>query len=74
MPPADQILMGTAIAFMCLVGAWHSGWLVAQTRKGQRFADWLGPVRAVNVLRGGFIVAALLGGLLAVGVLNPLRW
>jgi hypothetical protein len=74
MPPSDQILMGTAIAIVCLVGAWHSAWLVEQTRKGQRLADWLGAVRAIHVLRVGLICAALLGALLAIGVLNPLRW
>lgn len=74
MPPSDQILMGTAIAGMCLVGAWHSDWLVIQTRKGQRLADWLGAARATHVLRVGLVCGALLGALLAVGVVNPVRW
>jgi hypothetical protein len=74
MPPSDQILMGTAIAVVCLAGAWHTAWLVEQTRKGQRLADWLGPVKAVRVLRIALICCALAGALLALGILNPLRW
>jgi hypothetical protein len=74
MPPPDQILMGTAIALVCVVGAWHSAWLVEQTRKGQRLANWLGPAKAVRVLRISLICGAVLGALLAVGVLNPVRW
>ena len=74
MPPSDQILMGTAIAGVCLAGAWHSAWLVEQTRKGQRLADWLGAARAVRVLRIVLICGAVAGGLLAVGILNPVRW
>jgi hypothetical protein len=74
MPPPDQILMGTAVSAMCLLGAWHSVWLVEQTRKGQRLAEWLGLPRALWVVRGALLCGALLGALLAVGVVNPVRW
>jgi hypothetical protein len=74
MPPQDQILMGTAIAAVCLAGAWQSVWLVEETRKGQRLGDWLGPAKAAQVLRIVLICGALAGGLLAVGILNPVRW
>lgn len=74
MPPADQILMGSAIAVMCVIGAWHSPWLIEHTRKGQRLSNWFGPVRAVWVLRGMLACGAVLGALLATGVVNPLRW
>lgn len=66
--------MGTALAAMCLLGAWQSRWLIEHTRKGQRLSNWLGPVRALWILRGTLACGALLGALLAVGVLNPLRW
>jgi hypothetical protein len=74
MPPTDQIFMGTATAAMCLIGVWHSAWLIEQTRKGQRLADWLGKPRALMLVRGALLCGALLGVLLAVGVVNPLRW
>jgi len=74
MPPPDQILMGTAIAGVCLLGAWNSPWLIEQTRKGHRLADWLGPLRAVRTLRITLICGAILGALLAGGILNPVRW
>ena len=74
MPPPDQILMGAAIALTCLVGAWHSVWLVEQTRKGQRLVDLLGASRALWIVRSALICGALLGALLAAGVVNPLRW
>lgn len=74
MPPPDQILMGAAIALTCLVGAWHSVWLVEQTRKGRRLADLLGTTPALWIVRGALISGAVLGALLAAGVVNPLRW
>ena len=73
MPPAEQILMGSASAVMCLVGLWHSVWLVEQTRKGQRLAEVLGAARALWTVRGFLICGAVLGALLALGVVNPLR-
>jgi hypothetical protein len=74
MPPPDQVLMGTAIAATCLVGAWHSLWLVEQTRKGQRLAEVLGAGPALWIVRSALICGAMLGALLATGVVNPLRW
>ena len=66
--------MGAAITVMCLVGAWHSPWLIEQTRKGQRLADLLGAHRALWFVRSLLVCGALLGALLAAGVVNPLRW
>ena len=74
MPPADQIFMGTASAVMCLVGLWHSAWLIEQTRKGQRLAELLGAPRALWAVRGFLLCGAVLGALLAFGVVNPLQW
>lgn len=74
MPPADQIFMGTASAVMCLVGLWHSVWLIEQTRKGQRLGELLGVPRALWTVRGFLLCGVVLGVLLAFGVVNPLRW
>jgi hypothetical protein len=74
MPPPDQILMGTGIAIVCLVGAGQSEWLIANTRKGRRLGEWLGDARALWGLRAALVCGAIAGALLALGVLNPLRW
>lgn len=74
MPPPDQIAMGTGIAVMCSVGVWHSPWLIEHTCKGQRLAEWLGAARALWLLRVALLCGVVLGALLAVGILNPVRW
>ncbi|MBL8851073.1 MAG: hypothetical protein JNG89_15445 [Planctomycetaceae bacterium] len=74
MPPADQIFMGTASAVMCVVGLRYSVWLIEQTRKGQRLAELLGAARALMAVRAFLVCGAVLGVLLAFGVVNPLRW
>jgi hypothetical protein len=74
MPPKDQIFMGAAIALLCLVGLVRQRWLLDETSKGQRFVRRFGRDGAVWVLCGLLVCGAILGGLLAAGVINPIRW
>ena len=70
----EQIVIGGLIAGLCLFGLWHDRWLLAETRKGQRLAGWLGTNRGLWVVRGCLGAGALLGISLAAGLLQPLQW
>lgn len=70
----DQIFIGSAVAVLCLAGFFKTGWLIEQTRKGQRLADWFGEQRAPWVIRGLFVCGIVFGTLLATGVVNPVQW
>ena len=74
MPPKEQIFIGAATAVLSVIGLANCGWILENTRKGKRLADWLGPDRAVWVLRGLLVCAALFGGLLAANVIKPIQW
>ena len=70
----EQVFIGGATAGLCLIGIWQNRWFLEHTRKGRRLADWFGTRRAAWVLRGLFALGAVLGTLLATGVINPVRW
>ena len=70
----EQIVIGGLIAGLCLLGLWHDRWLLAETRKGQRLAGWLGMNRGLWAIRGCLGVGALFGISLATGLLQPLQW
>lgn len=71
---AERMIIGGVIAALCLFGLWHGRWLLAETRKGQRLAGWLGRERGLLVLRVLLGTGVILGVLLATGVLRPVRW
>lgn len=73
MPP-EQVFIGGATAALCLAGIWKGPWLLEHTRKGQRLVNWFGPDRAPWVLRFAMISGAIFGILLAIGIINPIRW
>lgn len=70
----EQLLMGGLIAGLCVLGLWHSAWFLRETRKGQRIVGWFGPGRGLVVLRLLFCVGAVLGVLIALGVLRGIAW
>lgn len=72
--PREQILMGAALCIVCLAGAWHSQWLIEHTRKGRRLAESLGARRALWLVRVLLLAGAMFGALLALGIVNPVRW
>ncbi len=74
MPPSDQILMGTAIALCCLWGLCYQRWFLSETRKGQRLVRRFGETGGAWILRSLLIVGAVLGGLLATGIIHPIQW
>jgi hypothetical protein len=66
--------MGTAIVLSCAAGLYHQRWFLDHTRKGQRLIRRFGDTGGTWVLRGLLIVGMALGGLLAAGVIHPVRW
>lgn len=58
----------------CLAGLYKEHWFLNQTSKGEWLVRKFGETGAVWVLRALFIGGALLGGLLAAGVIHPLQW
>ena len=70
----EQILVGALVALVSLHGLWKADWLLEHTRKGQKLVGWLGPEKALWVLRGLLIAAVVFGVLLATNVVRPIRW
>jgi len=74
MPPKDQIFIGAATAFLCLLALFKGDWILNNTAKGERLANWLGADRAVWVLRILLGAGIVFGILLAMDVIRPLQW
>ncbi|MFQ5731063.1 MAG: hypothetical protein ACE5KM_03805 [Planctomycetaceae bacterium] len=74
MPQKQQILMGVAVAVLSLVGLWRAGWIVQNTRKGQRLARRFGELNARRIVRVVFALLCLFGTLLAADVIRPVQW
>ncbi len=70
----DQILMGTAIAIMCATVGISRRWFLENTRKGQWLVDRLGPAKASRVLGVLSLAGVVFGILLAMSIVNPVRW
>lgn len=71
---SQDTAMGIAIILACLMILFRERWFLAETTKGQRLTTRFGPVRAIWILRGLLFAVATLGGLLAAGVIHPIRW
>jgi hypothetical protein len=75
MPKLSQDLaMGIAIILACLLFLSQEQRFLSQTTKGQRLVQRFGPLRALWILRGLLLAIAILGGLLAAGIIHPIRW
>lgn len=70
----EQVLIGGTTAALCLAGLRHAEWLLEHTRKGRRLATRFGDVGAARILKLLLLAGALFGGLLASGIINPIRW
>ncbi len=71
---SQDLAMGIAIILACLMILFQEQWFLAQTTKGQRLVQRFGTVRALWILRGLLLAVAILGGLLAAGIIHPIRW
>jgi hypothetical protein len=71
---ATQTAMGVLIVGMCLVGIWHNGWLLENSRYGRRLAIWFGPIGGRRALTGLLIAGIVFGILLATDVIRPIHW
>jgi len=68
----DQILMGCAVALVCLCGLIYSRWLLKCTRKGRWILIKLGPKNGLLILRALFVAGIAFGICLAMDVIRPL--
>lgn len=66
--------MGVAIVAACLLLLFKERWFLAETAKGRRLVQWFGELQALWVLRGLLLIIAVLGSLLAAGIIRPIRW
>ncbi|WP_131818374.1 MULTISPECIES: hypothetical protein [Planctopirus] len=71
---SQELAMGLALIGMSLFFLQRAVWIVAETRKGQWLKSRLGEDRAVMTVRLIAMSFALIGGLLAAGVIEPWRW
>jgi len=71
---SQEMAMGVAVAIVCLLLLLRERWILAETVKGQRLVKWCGATRASWLLRSLLLAGALFGGLLAGGVIRPLKW
>ena len=72
--PIEQTLIGGMTAALCILGLWNVEWLLEHTRKGRRLVVRFGDVGASRILKLLLLAGVLFGGLLATGVVNPVRW
>ncbi|MFG0332670.1 MAG: hypothetical protein ACF8TS_04835 [Maioricimonas sp. JB049] len=72
--PYDQIFIGGTTAILCLLGLWNEAWVLSETSKGRRLTGWFGQQRGLWVLRVILCLGLLFGVLLAMGIINPVRW
>lgn len=71
---SQDTAMGVAMIFFCVMLLFRERWFLAETTKGQRLVQRFGSATAVWILRGCLLAVALLGGLLATGIVKPIRW
>lgn len=73
MPP-EQIFMGAATCALCAIGLAQRRWLLENTRKGRWLVERLSYPRANRVVCVFLAAGAVLGALLAIGIVNPVQW
>ena len=71
---SQDTAMGIAIILASLIILFREDWFLTETSKGRRLVQWLGSKRAIWALRCLLLLIAVMGGLLACGVIRPLRW
>jgi hypothetical protein len=74
MMPPEQIFIGAATAVLCAIGLVQRRWVLENTRKGRWLVERVGPRHAARVLVALLACGAVFGTLLAIGVVNPVRW
>jgi hypothetical protein len=72
--PLDQVFIGVLTAVLCGAGIVRRRWLIEHTRKGRWLAERWGAAQAERVLVAILLCGVALGVLLALGVINPVRW
>ena len=72
--PKEQIFIGSVFAVVCVIVVWQAPWMCEHSRFGQSLARRLGERAGVWTIRAIFGGLAVLGVLLASGVVSPLRW
>ncbi|MEZ6045116.1 MAG: hypothetical protein R3C11_05955 [Planctomycetaceae bacterium] len=70
----EQIMMGIGLALISFWGLVKVDWFRENSRYGQWFVSKLGSETARRVLQGLMLTGILLGALLALNIIQPLRW
>ena len=70
----QDVLVGSVVAFLCLLLIVYERWFLEKTGNGRRLIRWFGPDRGRWVLRGLAVAGILFGILLASGVIRPIQW
>ena len=71
---SQDTVMGIAIVLASLMLLVREQWFLSNTQKGRKLVEWFGAGTAVWVLRGTLTATAILGGLLAGGIVRPIQW
>lgn len=71
---SQDLAMGIAIVLACLMFLSQEQRFLTQTTKGQRLVQRFGATRAPWIFRGMLLALTILGGLLAAGIIHPVRW
>ncbi len=66
--------MGVAIVLVCLMILFRERWFLENTSRGQYLLRRFGPEGAPWALRGFLLLIAILGGLLASGLIPRIAW
>lgn len=70
----EQIFIGLTTSALCGAGLYRDVWFLSETRKGRKLVAACGEEKALWILRGLLTAGLGFGLLLAVGVVNPIRW
>jgi len=70
----QDLLVGVITVFCSAHLLFFDRWFLEKTRIGQRLTGWFGPDRDIWILRGLSLVGMIFGGLLAAGIIRPVKW
>lgn len=69
-----HVLVGTVIVLLCSWALFKQAWILERSHKGQGLVRRFGPQAGPWVLRTLLAVGIVFGGLLAAGIIRPIRW
>ena len=70
----EQVLIGSVVSALSVVGIWNDGWFLKNTSKGQRLVAVFGERKASWIWRTLMAASGVFGVLLACDIIHPVRW